>query len=107
VNELDVNRMLLLIEKSVREINREEINPIIPELNLEDLHPTIKLVAQARARYLKQLMDIASLADTDSVPSQQQIKKLKELEDTYYTLVNASKAIETAIERGYLDIKVE
>jgi len=106
MNELDVNRMILLFEKAVREVNREEINPKIPELKLDDLHPVIRIVAQSRARYLKELFDIASLTDSGETPSYEQIKKLEILQKSYETLVKGSKAVEVAIERGYLDIDV-
>ena len=44
MSELDVNRLLLQFEKSVREINREEINPEISELKLSDLNPLILML---------------------------------------------------------------
>ena len=77
MNELDVSRMLLMFEQSVREINKEEINPKIPELKLEDLHPVIRMVARARAKYLNELMNIANITETDQLPSPEQIKKLE------------------------------
>ena len=66
MSELDVNRLLLQFEKSVREINRNEINPRIPELKLIDLNPVILMVAHARARYLKELFDMASVSGGES-----------------------------------------
>lgn len=103
MSELDVNRLLLQFEKAVREINREEINPRIAELKLNDLNPVVKMVAQARARYLKGLFDLANISE-DERPMPEQIKKLKIMRETYEELVEGSKALEIAIERGYLDV---
>lgn len=103
MSELDVNRLLLQFEKAVREINREEINPRITELKLNDLNPVVKMVAQARARYLKGLFDLANISE-DERPMPEQIKKLKIMRETYEELVEGSKALEIAIERGYLDV---
>jgi len=103
MSELDVNRLLLQFEKAVREINREEINPQIAELKLKDLNPVVKMVAQARARYLKGLFDLANISE-DNRPMPEQIKKLKIMRETYEELVEGSKALEIAIERGYLDV---
>ena len=104
MSELDVKRLLLQFEKSVREINREEINPEISELKLADLNPLILMVAHARARYLKALFDIANASSGD-IPSPEQMKKLQQCRETYEELAEGSKAVEIAIEHGYLDVK--
>ena len=107
MNELDISRMLLMFEQSVRQINKEEINPKIPELKLKDLHPVIQLVARARAKYLKELMNIANITESDQLPSPEQIKRLDDLHNTYQSLLNGSKAVEIAIDRGYLDVEID
>jgi hypothetical protein len=104
MGDLDVNRLLLQFEKAVREINRDEINPRITELKLHDLNPVIKMVAQARARYLTGLFDLANISDNEQ-PMPEQIKKLKVMREAYEELVAGSKALEVAIERGYLDVQ--
>ena len=104
MSELDINRLLLQFEKSVREINRDEINPKIPELTLTDLNPVVLMVAHARGLYLKLLFDLASVSSSE-IPSPEQMGKLKTLRENYEELVAGSKALETAIERGYLDIQ--
>ncbi|MCU7833859.1 MAG: hypothetical protein KZQ83_01305 [gamma proteobacterium symbiont of Taylorina sp.] len=103
LSELDVNRLLLQFEKSVREINREVINPRIEELRLSDLNPVVQMVASARACYLKELFDMANVS-AGEVPRPEQIKRLKLLREAYEELVEGSIALETAIERGYLDV---
>jgi hypothetical protein len=101
--EIDVKRLLLKFEKSVREINRDEINPTIPELQFNDLDPVIKMVAKARADYLKALFELAGRTDGE-LPEMEQIKELQKLRLIYEELVEGAKALETAIERGYLDV---
>ncbi|MDX2504795.1 MAG: hypothetical protein QNL62_10005 [Gammaproteobacteria bacterium] len=104
MSELDINRLLIQFEKSVREINRDEINPKILELTLTDLNPVVLMVAHARAHYLKMLFDLAS-SSSGKIPSPEQMSNLKTLRENYEELVKGSKALETAIERGYLDIQ--
>ncbi|MET0094716.1 MAG: hypothetical protein ABW120_14340, partial [Sedimenticola sp.] len=58
----DNNRLLLEIDKTIRELNRDAINPQIPELMLDDLTPVMALVARSRAIYLRELFDVANIA---------------------------------------------
>jgi len=103
---IDNNRLLLEISKQVREINRETINPEIPEIKQDDLNPIIKLVAKARAVYVKEVFDISHMSDEDDIlPSKDQIRHLKNLRESYDELLQAAHAVETAIERGYLDVQ--
>lgn len=98
------NRVLLGLERKLRTINRELINPEIPELGLEDLNPVIQMVARARVSYLKALFELATAVGT-SEPSDQQIMDLKRRRLRYEELVSGAKAMETAIQRGYLDVQ--
>ncbi|MCB1875677.1 MAG: hypothetical protein KDH88_06865 [Chromatiales bacterium] len=99
----DNNRLLLEIEKTIRDINRDVINPLIPELGLEDIRPVMGAVARARAAYLKELFDLSEILH-DSVPTPEQVKQLRLLRMIYEELVAGAKALETAIQRGYLDV---
>ncbi len=101
---IDNNRLLLELEKYRREINRDIINPQIPELQLEDLKPLLTLVAHARAAYLRELLDIAQVT-TERLPGQQQIAELRRRRETYDELVAATNALETVIQRDYLDVR--
>ncbi|TCK05919.1 hypothetical protein [Marinobacterium mangrovicola] len=98
------NRLLLELEKYRREINREIINPQFPELSLNDLKPLLTMVAHARAAYVRELLDIANVSST-GVPSPDQIKQLKTCRETFDELVTATNALETVIQRDYLDVK--
>ncbi|MCW8884597.1 MAG: hypothetical protein OQK12_04975 [Motiliproteus sp.] len=101
---MDNNRLLLEIDKYIRDINRSVINPVIPELALEDIAPVTKMVAGVRASYLKELFDIAAVTG-DEQPTADQVRRLSELRKTYDELVLAAQALEGAIQRGYLDVK--
>ncbi|MBV1786714.1 hypothetical protein KQ940_01440 [Marinobacterium sp. D7] len=98
------NRLLLELEKHRREINREIINPQFPELALTDLKPLLTMVAHARAAYVRELLDIANVSP-NAVPSQDQINQLRRCRETFEELVTAANALETVIQRDYLDVK--
>ena len=100
----DINRLLMEMERSMRSINRELINPKIKELTVDDMRPVLCLVAHARARYLKALFDIGAEVQ-DDMPSDSQFAELKKLRIEYDELVNGAKALETAIQRGYIDVE--
>ncbi|MCL6417682.1 hypothetical protein MIB92_18630 [Aestuariirhabdus sp. Z084] len=99
----DSNRLLLELEKVRRDINREVINPAIKELSLDSLQPILKMVARARASYVQALFEIAGDEGLD--PSQEQIADLKRRRETFDELVAATNALETMVQRSYLDVK--
>jgi hypothetical protein len=99
---LDSNRLLLELEKIRRGINREIMNPAIPELNVDSLRPIITMAARARLSYLQELIDIAKISP--DMPSHEQITMLARQREAYEELRAAVNALETAIERGYLDV---
>lgn len=100
----DNNRLLMELERKVRQVNREIINPVFPHLGIEDITPVMEPVARTRAAYLKQLFEIVQETG-NSVPDSEQVQKLKVLRETYEEMVAAAQALETAIQRGYLDVK--
>jgi len=102
-NSTHHNRLLLAIDNQIKKLNREIIGPQIPKLILEELKPIMSLVAKARAAYLKELFVIAEQVE-DEVSSLQQIEKLHSLRTIFEELVHATQALETAIERGYLEV---
>lgn len=98
------NRLMLELEKVRREINRDIINPQFPLLGLEDLKPLLTMVAHARADYVKELHRLASESSQHS-PSIDEIKNLRQYRETFEELVTATNALETIIQREYLDLK--
>ncbi len=103
-NDMQHNQLLLEMASNVRKINREIINPYIPDLTLDGIEPTIRLVALARASYLKEMFALASAVD-DGMPNLEQVQKLRNLRIVFEELVSGAQAIETAIERDYLDVE--
>lgn len=99
-------KLLLAFEQRLRQINRETLNPMIDELTVDELDPVIRMVSVARGRYLKQLIGLAQETGGE-MPSDTQIKELQKSRVRYDELVSVTKAFETAIERGYLDVKLD
>ncbi|MCW5584546.1 MAG: hypothetical protein KIS75_00305, partial [Chromatiales bacterium] len=56
----DINRLLMELERTMRAVNHEVINPQIQALTIDGLRPVLCLVANARARYLKALFDLGA-----------------------------------------------
>ena len=100
----DHRRLLMEINTTVKEINRETINPEFSELTLDDLEPVLRIVAIARRNYLKKLFDIATNSSEDGA-NLEDIKQLRLLRATFEELLEGAQALDTAIERGYLDVE--
>ena len=101
----DKNRLLMEIEHAIRAINHQVINPQISELTIDDLRPVLYLVANARARYLKALVELgAHEQGAEGRPDAAQFDQLRRLREEYDELVSGAQALETAIQRGYLDV---
>lgn len=102
----DTRRMMLAFEQKLREINREIVNPMIDSLHIDGIEPVMLMVAKARGQYLQALISLAE--DTSGeVPDDAQIKELAKSKIRYDQLVAASQALETAIQRGYLDVSCD
>ncbi|WP_439101794.1 hypothetical protein [Congregibacter sp.] len=95
-------RLLLELEKIRRDVNREIMNPAIPELSVEDIRPVITMASRARLSYLQELIDISKISR--EIPSHEQISMLARRREAYEELRAAVNALETAIDRGYLDV---
>lgn len=98
------NRLLLQIHGAIKALNRSIINPRIKELQFDDLAPVIEMVARARADYLEEMFNLANSLEGQR-PSTEQLKRLRHLRVTFEELASGSKALEAAIERGYLDVE--
>lgn len=95
-------RQLQQMEHVVRKVNREVINPMIPPLSQNEIMPLMSLVAKLRGIYLKELFDTAKSAASD-VPSEDQLRRLKQCREAYEELLAGAKALEIVVEREYLD----
>ena len=98
------NRRLIELERIRKEINREIINPLVPELALADLSPLLTMVANARANYVKAILDMAA-ATEGQAPDIERVNELKDKRIIFDELVAASNALETVIQREYMDVK--
>jgi len=102
-DEKDIKRARLAMQQELRGINREVIHALVPELDLEKLKPFFNLVAKARGLYIKKLLEIAGPGQ--SMPTDEQVKELNLLRRSYDELLNGGHIIETAIDRGYIDVE--
>lgn len=98
------NRLLMAFEQQLREINRQTLNPLMDELEVEDLEPIVRMVAQSRANYLTELLRLSKSTNGEH-PDDNAIKSLHACRRRYEELNHAAQALETAIQRGYLDVK--
>ncbi|MDA0822816.1 MAG: hypothetical protein O3C28_10365 [Proteobacteria bacterium] len=101
---LDHNRFLLQYDRLRREINREIMGPAFESLERKELEPLLRLVATARCAYIKELLTIAAHHGNTGA-SREQLSALREKRETFEDLVAAANALETIIERGYLDVE--
>lgn len=107
MDEKDINRLMMQFNQLLRTANREHINPLIEELNVDGLKPLVRLVARSRARYLEYVYELSKKYDNkEEYPSADELKKLKILRTRYEELSSGSQAFETSIQRGYLDLKL-
>ncbi len=106
MEEQEKNRLMLQFEHLLRKTNKDNINPVIDSLSIDDLEPIISLVARCRARYLAYVHDISKKYEgTDDFPNAEEMEKLRKLRVAFDELTSGSQAFETSILRGYLDVK--
>lgn len=104
--ETDINRLLMEFEHLLKEANREYINPQVKELSIDDLAPLADMVARSRGVYLRRLFELSrTYKDSEDLPNEEELQELSQLRQRFLDLVEGSKSFETAIQRGYLDIK--
>lgn len=104
--EAEIRRMMLAFEQQLRETNREIVNPMVEAVHLDNITPVLSMVAKARGHYLKAIFELAQATDGE-LPDDNQIKEIAKSKIRYDQLMAASQALETAIQRGYLDIKTK
>ena len=101
-----INRLLMQFEQLLKTSNREHINPAIDELCIADLHPIVNLVAKSRASYLQHLYQLCKKYECrEEFPTTEEMQKLRAHRLRFEELAEGSKALETSIQRGYLDLK--
>jgi len=100
----DNSRLIMELDKYRRDINREKINPTLAPASMDKLSPVVEVCANARTEYINCFMDIAH-DNTDRSCTVEQIEKLKQHRIAFEELIAAANALETVIERGYVDVK--
>jgi len=98
-------RLAVEIDRVMKIINKEAINPLIDELSIQDIEPIMQMVANARGAYLKELCELTK-ATTEKALVPKDVEKLRLKRLVYEELVAAHQALDVAIERGYLDVKI-
>lgn len=100
--EADINRARMEMQQTLRDINRDVIHGMVPGLDSNTLKPLFELVAKARGLYIKKLLEVAN--GTGELPTDDQVRDLHLLRKSYDELLSGGQMIETAIERGYIDV---
>ena len=99
----ETNRMLMEMERAMREINRETIGAEFSKITAENLRPVQEMVAKTRANYLSHLFSTAEKLEGAAL-TPKQIVELKTLRLTYEEALAGAQALQTAISRGYLEV---
>ncbi|MFK7888606.1 MAG: hypothetical protein AB8G16_17240 [Gammaproteobacteria bacterium] len=98
----DRRRLMIQFGETVRQVNRAVLNPIMEPLVPTELEPVVAMVANARAEYLQALLSLAAESDGETAPAD--VSELRLARERYEELLAATSALETMIERGYLDV---
>jgi len=98
-------RLLIELDRAMREVNRDTINPLLNELTPEDILPIMEMVAKARGHYLQELFKLSKITAEGQELSAESVKELRFSRLIYKELIEASQALDIAIERGYLDVE--
>ncbi len=101
--ERDIQHFFQELEQGMREINREYIHTMIPEVTREKILSLEVSVAHLRARYLKAALVVDPDATGDG-PDPAEMKALRDMRDAYEELRKAHEALLYAVERGYVDL---
>ncbi len=101
--DMAINHARMEMQQELRRINREIIHDMVPELGIKKLSPLFHLVAKARGLYIKKLIEISE--QSSNLPTDAQVKELSLLRRSYEELLSGGHMIETAIERGYIDVE--
>ena len=79
------------------------INTKFKNLTIKTIKPSINQAVRARADNLKEQCDVISQFP-DALPPAERIGKVRDYRVRYEELIAASQALETVIQRKYLDV---
>ncbi|MFZ2288533.1 MAG: hypothetical protein WAV92_02520 [Halopseudomonas yangmingensis] len=100
----EANRLMLEVEKLRRETNRRMISAQVKQLSMENITPLLTMVARCRSEYLQTLMDMSAECK-GNLPDEAMIERLRHRRLVYEELKTAVNALETAVQRDYLDVE--
>ncbi len=103
--QIDNKRLLIELERVMKEINRNTINPLFNELSCKDIEPIMEMVAKARGNYIKELFRLSELSAHGQKLNTELVKNLRFSRLIFDELVEGYKTLDSAIDRGYLDVK--
>lgn len=102
---LENKRLLIGLDRAMSEINRDTLNPLLNKLTPGDILPIMEMVAKARGHYLQELFKLSKISAEGRQLNSELVKELRFSRLIYNELLEAYKALDTAIERGYLDVE--
>jgi hypothetical protein len=98
-------RLLVALEQAMKEITRDTINPLFPELSITDIKPIMNVIALARANYVTELFKISEMNNDEQQLTAQMVNKLRSDRLVFVELLEAYKVLDTSIEHGFLDVE--
>lgn len=96
-------KFIKMLEEAIRQSNHEVIDPMLPPLTVQSILPISIMVAKLRGRYIAETFRLVENRK-DGYPDKDQIAKLREFREAYEEALAASRALEQAITRGYLEL---
>ncbi len=96
------NRFLLALDKLRSDVNHEILQPRINTITIERFRPIVTAVAHARADYVEALIAFGEEAGNEA-PKPERITELKQKREAFEELVAAANALETIIQRDYIN----
>lgn len=103
-DELKNHRLKIQLEEAIRAVNLEVIGPMLPKISVESVLPLTVMTAKMRGRYLREAFALRDAKGEDGLVSSEEIAKLKEYRLAYEEAQAVIRALEHAIERGYVPI---
>lgn len=104
-DELKSRRFNIKLEEAIRSVNLEVIGPMLPEISVESVLPLTVMAAKMRGRYLREAFALRESMEDDGFPSAEEINRLREYRLAYEEAQAVTRALEHAIERGYVPVK--
>jgi len=104
-DQLTSRKFTIRLEDAIRAANREIIDPMLPEVDIDTVLPISVMVAKLRGRYLSEAFKLTEGLEA-GFPSTAEIDKLKSYRVAYEESLAVFKALEHAIERGYVSVKI-